>query len=90
MSGGLAATLGKPIVIRLAAWVGVFGFMIGTQPRYYGSNCLTDVYIPGITAVLVVRMWFEKAVEDFNKSIISQGKNGPELVASTANGFTSA
>jgi len=70
MGGGLAAKLDQPIVARLTAWVGVFGFMIG------------------ITAVLVVRMWFEKAVEDFNNSIISQGKNGPELVADTANGFT--
>jgi len=70
MGGRLAAKLNQPIVARLTAWVGVFGFMIG------------------ITAVLVVRMWFEKAIEDFNKTIISQGKNAPELVAATSNGFT--
>jgi len=44
----------------------------------------------GITAVLIVRIWFEKAIDDFNQSIIAQGKNGPELLAATGNGFTSA
>jgi len=70
MGGGFAAKLDKPIVARLTAWVGVFGFMIG------------------ITAVLIVRIWFEKAIDDFNQSIIAQGKNGPELLAATGNGFT--
>jgi hypothetical protein len=35
-------------------------------------------------------MWFEKAIDDFNKDIVSQGKNAPELVAAAGNGFTSA
>jgi len=68
--GGLSATLEKPLVQRLSAWVGFFGFIIG------------------ITSFLVVRMWFGKAVEDFNASIEAQGQQGPQLVASTGNGFT--
>jgi len=70
LPGGFAGKLDKPIIARLTAWVGVFGFMIG------------------ISAVVIVRIWFEKAIEDFNKSIIAQGKNAPELVASASNGFT--
>jgi hypothetical protein len=34
-------------------------------------------------------MWFGKAVDDFNASIISQGQQGPKLIAVTGNAFTS-
>jgi hypothetical protein len=68
--GKLQATLDKPLVQRVSAWMGFFGFLIG------------------ITASLVIRMWFGKAVEDFNNSIISQGQQGAKLVASTGNAFT--
>lgn len=34
-------------------------------------------------------MWFGKAVDDFNASIISQGEQGPKLIAATGNAFTS-
>jgi len=34
-------------------------------------------------------MWFGKAVDDFNQSIQGQGTNGPQLIAATANAFTS-
>jgi hypothetical protein len=36
-------------------------------------------------------MWFGlgKAVDDFNASIISQGQQGPKLIAETGNAFTS-
>lgn len=34
-------------------------------------------------------MWFEKAIDDFNKSIIAEGKSGAELIAAAGNGFTS-
>jgi hypothetical protein len=46
--------------------------------------------LSGLASFLIVRMWFEKAIDDFNKSIVSQGKNAPELVAAAGNGFTSA
>jgi hypothetical protein len=63
--------LENPMVQRLSAWVGFFGFMIG------------------ITSFLILRMWFGKAVDDFNNSIAVQGSKGPELVASLGNAFTS-
>lgn len=34
-------------------------------------------------------MWYGKAIEDFNASIIRQGKNGPSLIASSGSAFTS-
>lgn len=43
----------------------------------------------GMTSFLVIRMWFGKAVEDFNKTIIAAGANSQQLVAETSNGFTS-
>lgn len=46
-------------------------------------------FMIGLSAFLIVRMWFEKAIDDFNKSIVAQGDNGPELIAAAGNGFTS-
>jgi len=68
--GKSSAIFEKPLVQRLSAWVGFFGFFIG------------------ITTFLVVRMWFGKAVDDFNASIEAQGQQAPHLIASTGNGFT--
>jgi hypothetical protein len=34
-------------------------------------------------------MWFGKAVQDFNTSIMVQGQQAPELVAEAGNAFTS-
>ncbi|KAI0322715.1 hypothetical protein OF83DRAFT_1048815 [Amylostereum chailletii] len=68
----LSAALDRPVIQRLSAWIGLFGFMIG------------------LTSFLVLRMWFGKAVEDFNKAISKGGDGAPELVASTSNGFTMA
>jgi len=44
-------------------------------------------FMIGFTSFLIIRMWFGKAVEDFNNSIINAGGKGPQLVASTSNGF---
>ncbi|THH15982.1 hypothetical protein EW146_g4584 [Bondarzewia mesenterica] len=44
-------------------------------------------FMIGLTAFLVIRMWFGKAVEDFNSAITKEGDGAPELVASTSNGF---
>ncbi|KAI0029628.1 hypothetical protein K488DRAFT_80076 [Vararia minispora EC-137] len=44
-------------------------------------------FMIGLTAFLVIRMWFGKAVEDFNRSISELGGNGPKIAASTSNGF---
>ncbi|KAF8626524.1 hypothetical protein AX15_004829 [Amanita polypyramis BW_CC] len=45
-------------------------------------------FMIGLTAFTVVRMWFGKAVQDFNNFIISQGNSGPKLIANVGNGFT--
>lgn len=47
-------------------------------------------FMIGLTSFLVVRMWFGKAVEDFNKGIQEAGNNAPQLIAATSNGFTMA
>ncbi|KAF8898703.1 hypothetical protein BD779DRAFT_30792 [Infundibulicybe gibba] len=70
MGAKLNASLDKPLVQRLSAWIGFFGFIIG------------------LTSFLIVRMWFGKAIQDFNNSIQAQGQQGPKLVASTGNAFT--
>ncbi|KAF8640467.1 hypothetical protein AX17_000130 [Amanita inopinata Kibby_2008] len=45
-------------------------------------------FMIGLTAFTVIRMWFGKAVQDFNNSIASQGNNGPKLIADLGNAFT--
>ncbi|KAI0043193.1 hypothetical protein FA95DRAFT_430146 [Auriscalpium vulgare] len=45
-------------------------------------------FMIGLTAFLVIRMWFGKAVEDFNLAITKGGASAPQLIASTSNGFT--
>ncbi|KAI0704859.1 hypothetical protein BC835DRAFT_1410191 [Cytidiella melzeri] len=44
-------------------------------------------FMIGFTSFLVIRMWFGKAVEDFNAAILKGGADSPQLVANTANGF---
>jgi len=45
-------------------------------------------FMIGLTAALILRMWFGKAVQDFNSSIQSQGSQGPKLIAEIGNAFT--
>ncbi|PPQ64395.1 hypothetical protein CVT26_002102 [Gymnopilus dilepis] len=45
-------------------------------------------FIIGITSFLILRMWFAKAVQDFNNSIAAQGQQGPNLIATIGNAFT--
>ncbi|KAG5730044.1 hypothetical protein E4T56_gene5857 [Termitomyces sp. T112] len=47
-------------------------------------------FIIGLTAFLIVRMWFGKAVQDFNSTISLQGQQVPIPVAATGNAFTMA
>ncbi|KAF8078589.1 hypothetical protein FPV67DRAFT_1443924 [Lyophyllum atratum] len=72
MGEKISATLDKPMIQRVSAWVGFFGFLIG------------------LTSFLIIRMWFGKAVHDFNSSIEVQGLQGPKLIATTGNAFTMA
>jgi len=44
-------------------------------------------FLIGLTSFLVIRMWFGKAVEDFNTAILNGGSSSPQLVANTSNGF---
>ena len=46
-------------------------------------------FMIGFTSFLVIRMWFGKAVEDFNDAILQGGQDAPALVAATSNGFVS-
>lgn len=46
-------------------------------------------FMIGFTSFLVIRMWFGKAVEDFNDAILKGGQDAPALVAATSNGFVS-
>jgi hypothetical protein len=48
------------------------------------NNCVL-----GLTSFLVIRMWFGKAVEDFNQAIVEAGNSAPHLIAQLSNGFTS-
>ncbi|KAJ7254074.1 hypothetical protein B0H12DRAFT_1184293 [Mycena haematopus] len=66
----MSTMLDNPMVQRLSAWLGFFGFMIG------------------ITSFLILRMWFGKASDDFNDSIVLQGSDAPELIANVGNAFT--
>jgi len=45
-------------------------------------------FMIGLTAFLILRMWFGKAVQDFNSSIQSQGAQGPKLIGEIGNAFT--
>ena len=50
---------------------------------------LTSCDITGLVSFLVLRMWFGKAVDDFNEQIQQEGSDAPQLVATIQNGFIS-
>jgi hypothetical protein len=87
----LSAALDRPTLHRASAWVGLLGFMIGTFfSLLFRGFSLTFLPVLGLTSFLIIRMWFGKAIEDFNKAIAQGGNNAPHLIAQTGNGFTSA
>jgi len=45
-------------------------------------------FMIGLTAFLILRMWFGKAVDDFNSSVQQLGEQAPQIAASIGNGFT--
>lgn len=87
MGSGVNAFLDKPMVQRISAWIGFLSFFIGPPFCLIILQPLTRC--TGLTAFLVVRMWFGKAVDDFNRGIQFMGTQGPKLVANTGNAFTS-
>ncbi|OSD03464.1 hypothetical protein PYCCODRAFT_1434367 [Trametes coccinea BRFM310] len=44
-------------------------------------------FLIGITSFLILRMWFGKAIDDFNSDISKEGSDAPQLIAATSNGF---
>jgi len=44
-------------------------------------------FLLGLLCWLIVRLWLAKAIDDFNKSIVSPSKNETELAATAGNGF---
>ena len=73
-------TIALPIRLFLHASVSIISHPVHNQ-------MLTSLL--GITSFLVLRMWFGKAVEDFNRDISEEGSSAPQLIASTSNGFIS-
>jgi len=45
-------------------------------------------FMIGLSSFLVIRLWFGKAVDDFNESVELEGASGPHLIAELSNGFT--
>lgn len=78
----------RPAVQRTTAWVGLLGFLIGMSSVRSPYVQIADSIV-GITSFLVIRMWFGKAVEDFNRDISKGGSDAPQLIAATSNGFVS-
>jgi hypothetical protein len=56
---------------------------------FYFLDTPSLIIFLGLATYLIVRMWFEKAILDFNSNIALQGPSGPQLVAQSGNGFTS-
>ena len=86
----LSAALDHPMLHRVSAWLGLLGFMIGKSVPFLGYLIQSSDHALGLTSFLVIRMWFGKAVEDFNRAIEQGGNNAPQLIAQLSNGFTSA
>jgi hypothetical protein len=87
MGEKMSASLDKPLIQRLSAWLGFFGFMIGQCSQI--RILLSAHVLQGITSFLILRMWFGKASDDFNDSIAVQGSGAPQLIANVGNAFTS-
>jgi len=80
----------KPMVQRVSAWIGICSFLVGMYwVPYIFLRSLIGSTLSGLASFLIIRMYFGKAVSDFNMSIQGQGSNGPQLIANTGNAFTS-
>ena len=84
----LSAALDRPMIQRASAWIGLFGFLIGTFLKCLSRLTSVSRKPPGLSSFLIIRMWFGKAVDDFNETIELEGVNGPHLIAELSNGFT--
>lgn len=92
LGGKLGPMLEKPFINRAVAWLGFFGFIIGTStccPIFMVCRRTLTSGITGFTAFLVLRMFFGKAADDFNAGLETLGDASPSLAAVIGNGFTS-
>jgi len=62
------------------------------KPQFQRISAWIGVFgfVVGLSSFAIIRVWFEKAVQDFNQSLAAQGKEGPELIASLGNAFIMA
>lgn len=93
MPGKMGKAFESPLMQSLSAGMGFLGFMTGKKIQYINLLFflfkLKVTFLIGLTAFMVLRMWFGKTVQDFNTSIQNQGSQGPKLIAETSNAFTS-
>jgi hypothetical protein len=85
----LSAVFDRPMLHRASAWLGLLGFIIGKSVRFLRDLIQSSDHVLGLASFFVIRMWFGKAVEDFNTAIVEGGNNAPHLIAQISNGFTS-
>ncbi|KAI0004301.1 hypothetical protein BJV74DRAFT_875995 [Russula compacta] len=77
-------------MISLRANLGAKLSTVLDRPTFHRASAWLGLlsFLIGLTSFLVLRMWFGKAVEDFNGVIIADGNNAPHLIAQISNGFT--
>ncbi|KAG5653077.1 hypothetical protein H0H81_002457 [Sphagnurus paluster] len=85
----LGSALEKPLIQTVSAWIGFLGFFMGEETSMFISRTLRSCLNEGVTSFLMARIWFGKAVRDFNDSIVNGGAQAPKLVATLGNAFTS-
>jgi len=77
-------------MISLRASLGAKLSVLLEKPALHRASAWLGLlgFMTGLTSFLVIRMWFGKAVEDFNQAIVEGGNNAPQLIAQLSNGFT--
>ena len=74
----------KPLVVHLILFLGIISTFFGMFPPRLLVNYF--ILFAGITAFMLLRLWFANAGRTFNTFIRQQ--QGPNLKASLGNGFT--
>lgn len=84
--------LDSPTTQKITAGIGLSGFLLGARNSCCSLSFISinhELWLSGLLCWLIVRLWLAKAINDFNKSIVSPSKNANELVAAAGNGFIS-
>lgn len=76
-------------LIALRSRLGGFGATL-SKPAVSRASAWLGLFgfLIGMTAYLVLRLWFDKMAVDFNQAIAKQGSDGPQLIATVGNAFT--